>query len=101
VGVTLSEDCLFLNVFAPSQEESNNLPVLIYIHGGSWNTGTSTFPIYWAEHMVQDSDEKVIVVTINYRLNMFGFMGGITFTQTYVFNLFSHMITILLYSQVM
>jgi len=31
--------------------------------------------------MIQDSDENVIVVTINYRLNMFGFMGGITFNE--------------------
>jgi carboxylesterase type B len=90
VGVTLSEDCLFLNVFAPSQEESNNLPVLIYIHGGSWDVGTSSFPLYWPEHMVQNSDEKVILVTINYRLNMFGFMGGITFTPTNDLTFISH-----------
>lgn len=76
IGMTLSEDCLYLNVFAPSEEVSKNLPVMIYIHGGSWDTGTATFPLYWGEHMARESAESVILVTINYRLNIFGFMGG-------------------------
>ncbi|KAJ8036009.1 Cholinesterase [Holothuria leucospilota] len=69
---TISEDCLYLNVYAPHPKLSN-VPVMVYIHGGSYNTGTA---------MVDDHSgiplagfEQVIVVVINYRLNVFGFLS--------------------------
>lgn len=66
------EDCLYLNVFAPREiagEES--LPVMVWIHGGAYIQGASSVPGYDMPALVK---EDVIVVTINYRLNAFGFL---------------------------
>mmetsp|Transcript_32161 Transcript_32161/g.37796 ORF Transcript_32161/g.37796 Transcript_32161/m.37796 type:complete len:587 (+) Transcript_32161:3-1763(+) len=76
IGSTISEDCLYLNVFAPPVEDSSNLPVLLFFYGGSWDSGSATCPLYLGQHVVGDSHEDVILVTANYRLNVFGFMGG-------------------------
>jgi carboxylesterase type B len=76
IGSTISEDCLYLNVFAPPVEDSSNLPVLIFFYGGSWDSGSATCPLYLGQHVVGDSHEDVILVTANYRLNVFGFLGG-------------------------
>ncbi|XP_054278670.1 neuroligin-4, Y-linked-like isoform X2 [Macrosteles quadrilineatus] len=69
-----SEDCLYLNVYAPMQEGSvqARLPVLVFIHGGSylWNSGN----IYDAG--VLASYSQVVVVTINYRLGVLGFLNA-------------------------
>eukprot|EP01006_Ploeotia_vitrea_P048262 TRINITY_DN67212_c0_g3_i1.p1 TRINITY_DN67212_c0_g3~~TRINITY_DN67212_c0_g3_i1.p1 ORF type:complete len:555 (-),score=54.09 TRINITY_DN67212_c0_g3_i1:134-1777(-) len=65
-----SEDCLFLNVFRPWTNTTKSLPVLIFIHGGSFRSGGSM--IYPGWHLAQTSQS--IVVTVNYRLNVFGFL---------------------------
>jgi len=71
-----SEDCLFLNVFGPTRalNASEKLPVMVWIHGGAYVNGQSNN--YPAQGMVQASNNSVIVVTINYRLNVFGFLGS-------------------------
>lgn len=46
------------------------------IIGGSWDSGSATCPLYLGKHVVGDSNEDVILVTANYRLNVFGFLGG-------------------------
>lgn len=65
-----NEDCLVLNVYTPSLIE--NLPVMFYIHGGGYNQGSSDEMIFGPDFLI---DENVIIVTINYRLGVFGFMS--------------------------
>lgn len=64
-----SEDCLFLNISAP-QDTSSPKPVLVWIHGGAFISGSGGE--YDPTRLVQDND--VVVVTINYRLGIFGFL---------------------------
>ena len=64
-----SEDCLYLNIFAPKEiPENEKLPVMFWIHGGSNTIGTSS--LY--DPSVLAASQKVIVVTLNYRLGLFG-----------------------------
>eukprot|EP00605_Chrysophyceae_sp_TOSAG23-4_P002748 GSChrysophyteH1.ASY1.ANO1.3030.1 assembled CDS len=75
-----SEDCLFLNVFAgenaneEAKASGNLLPVAVFVHGGAYIQGSSN--IYPGVQLVNYWDGKAIVVTINYRLNVFGFLGS-------------------------
>lgn len=66
-----SEDCLTLNIWRHS--EKKNLPVMFFVHGGSFMHGGSSDPTYNGSAIALAGD--VIVVTINYRLNIFGFMN--------------------------
>ena len=65
-----SEDCLTLNIWKRS--EKKNLPVMFFIHGGSFMHGGSFEPLYNGNNLAASDD--VIVVSFNYRLNIFGFM---------------------------
>jgi len=64
-----NEDCLYLNVF--TQDTKSKLPVLVWIHGGGYFDGASND--YDAAKLVTRG--KLVVVTMNYRLNLFGFMA--------------------------
>lgn len=64
------EDCLVLNVYTPSL--TGNLPVMFYVHGGGYFQGSSDEMIFGPDFLI---DENVIVVTVNYRLGVFGFMS--------------------------
>jgi para-nitrobenzyl esterase len=66
----MSEDCLSLNVWAP--ENARKAPVLVWIHGGSLNTGASSERMYDG---VKLAKRGVVVVSINYRLGVLGFMA--------------------------
>ncbi|KAI0664141.1 alpha/beta-hydrolase [Cubamyces menziesii] len=68
-----TEDCLKLNVYAPSgAEEGDNLPVLVYIHGGAYAYGN---PANWPfDHWINQSP-NVIIVSVYYRLDSFGFLA--------------------------
>ncbi|KAF9146385.1 hypothetical protein BGX30_000731 [Mortierella sp. GBA39] len=68
-----SDDCLFLNVFTPKLNagKSGLLPVMFYIHGGSFINGAGSDPSFDGANMA--SRGQVVVVTINYRLGIFGF----------------------------
>ncbi|CAD5210867.1 unnamed protein product [Bursaphelenchus xylophilus] len=71
-----SEDCLNLNIYAPSipTGSSTKLPVLFYIHGGGYLTDTAAF--FGLEITAKILPKKdVIVVTVNYRLGLFGFLS--------------------------
>eukprot|EP00754_Rhynchopus_humris_P010068 Rhum_TRINITY_DN14118_c0_g1::Rhum_TRINITY_DN14118_c0_g1_i1::g.69742::m.69742 len=75
------EECLFLNVFRASALNSKAnttanglLPVLFFIHGGAYQYGCSDQ--YAGESVVARSKGDVLVVTINYRLGAFGFLGS-------------------------
>ncbi|MBT8115931.1 MAG: carboxylesterase family protein [Arenicella sp.] len=69
----VSEDCLYLNIWRPTDvDESNPLPVYVYVHGGSNKGGWSYEPNYIGEQLAA---RGVIVVTIAYRLGVFGFFS--------------------------
>jgi para-nitrobenzyl esterase len=65
-----SEDCLYLNVFTPASNKAHNLPVMVWVHGGSLLTGESND--YDPAELVRHG---VVVVTINYRLGALGFLA--------------------------
>ncbi|XP_075213387.1 juvenile hormone esterase-like isoform X4 [Lycorma delicatula] len=67
-GIFGSEDCLYLNVFTPNFTIPKKYPVLFYIHGGGFTNGGATF--FGPEFLL---DKDVILVSINYRLDAFGF----------------------------
>ncbi|MBQ3336360.1 MAG: carboxylesterase family protein [Selenomonadaceae bacterium] len=66
-----SEDCLTLNIW--TRGAGKNLPVMIFIHGGGFLNGGSADPLYNCSNLAAAHD--VVFVTINYRLNVFGFMN--------------------------
>ncbi|WP_331066992.1 carboxylesterase/lipase family protein [Steroidobacter sp.] len=65
-----SEDCLTLNVWAPSG--ARNLPVMVWIHGGALLRGGSSEPMYDGTKLAQ---QGIVVVSINYRLGLLGFFA--------------------------
>ena len=69
--VEQSEDCLFLNVWAPAETREPR-PVLYWIHGGGYTGGSGSTAIYDGARLAA---EGAVVVTINYRLNVFGFLA--------------------------
>lgn len=64
------EDCLFLNIVTPGLDDATR-PVLVFIHGGAFVTGTGAMPWYDGAPLCERGD--VVVVTINYRLGALGF----------------------------
>ncbi|KAI0793611.1 carotenoid ester lipase precursor [Fomes fomentarius] len=79
-GVPHSEDCLYLNVIRPANISAGaNLPVLAWIYGGGFAQGSNAMKIYNGSAIVQrsiDIGEPIIYVAMNYRVNVFGFLGG-------------------------
>jgi len=69
--VPQSEDCLFLNVWAP-RETTEALPVMVWIHGGGYLFVSGSNPSRDGTHLAA---KGVVLVSINYRLNVFGFMA--------------------------
>ncbi len=67
-----SEDCLRLNVWTPAVDRGRR-PVMVWIHGGGFMTGSGSSPIYDGRTLAQRGD--VVVVTINYRLGPLGFLS--------------------------
>lgn len=66
-----SEDCLYLNVWAPKNRSADH-PVLVWFHGGAFNSGSGAVPIYDGEAM---AGKGAVVITVNYRLGVFGFLA--------------------------
>lgn len=71
-GQAVSEDCLFLNVHTPALRDGGRRPVLVYIHGGGYNNGSGSHPLYDGVNLCRRGD--VVVVTVNHRLNAFGYL---------------------------
>jgi para-nitrobenzyl esterase len=67
----IEEDCLYLNVWSPAQP-GESLPVMVWIHGGAFVIGTGASPMYDATALATRG--RVVVVTINYRLGVSGFL---------------------------
>jgi para-nitrobenzyl esterase len=68
-----SEDCLFLNVWTPDLDPMGRRPVLVFIHGGGFTSGSGSVFLYRGGNLVRNGD--AVVVTINYRLGALGFLG--------------------------
>ncbi|XP_050525280.1 esterase FE4-like [Daktulosphaira vitifoliae] len=66
-----SEDCLHLNIFVP-KECNEKKAVMIFIHGGAFNFSSGSTDFYSPDYLI---DENIILVTINYRLNVLGFLN--------------------------
>uniref|UniRef100_A0A336M3D7 carboxylesterase n=1 Tax=Culicoides sonorensis TaxID=179676 RepID=A0A336M3D7_CULSO len=66
------DDCLGLNIFTPDLQPSKQLPVFVWIHGGAFVVGSSSVEFYGPEFIVE---KDVIMVSMNYRLGIFGFMS--------------------------
>lgn len=66
----MSEDCLYLNVW--TSKASGRRPVLVFIHGGAFQSGSTSVAIYDGTDLAR---QGAVVVTINYRLGVFGFMA--------------------------
>jgi para-nitrobenzyl esterase len=68
----LSEDCLTLNVWTPDMRPATAMPVMVWIHGGGFSAGSGNLPQVNGTAIPR---QGVIVVTVNYRLAMFGFLA--------------------------
>ena len=67
-----SEDCLSLNVFAPAGGSAARRPVMVWFHGGSWSLGCGSAPGFEGVRLAKFGD--VVLVTVNHRLNVFGYI---------------------------
>jgi para-nitrobenzyl esterase len=69
---TKSEDCLYLNVWTAAKTAADKLPVLVWIHGGGFRVGSATERLHHGDNLAA---KGVVVVTLNYRLGVFGFLA--------------------------
>lgn len=76
-----SEDCLSLNIQKPL--EGDNFPVMVWIHGGGYNTGCASDPFYNGKEFVKDG---ILFVSIQYRLNVLGFYDFTTYKNGHLFD---------------
>ncbi|XP_022832875.1 juvenile hormone esterase-like isoform X2 [Spodoptera litura] len=67
-----NEDCLILNVYVPSWTNITSLPVIVFLHGGDFGVGSSSPTLYGPKFLMTKEN---ILVTVNYRLNAFGFLN--------------------------
>lgn len=75
---TMSEDCLNLNIWTKKGLVDANRPVIVFIHGGGFSSGSGSVPIYDGEKMAQ---KEVVFVTINYRVGVLGFLAHPELTE--------------------
>ena len=68
----MSEDCLYLNVWTPAKADDEHLPVLVYFYGGGFVAGDGSEYRYDGESIAR---KGIVVVTVNYRLGIFGFLA--------------------------
>jgi para-nitrobenzyl esterase len=73
-----SEDCLYLNVWKPKNAGGDKLPVMMWIHGGSYIIGSGSWPMHDGATFAR---QDVVYVSINYRLNYFGFFAHPALTE--------------------
>lgn len=68
----MSEDCLYLNIWTPKRTKKERLSVMVWIHGGGHTVGAGSEPWYSGKNLAR---RGVVAVTINYRLDVFGFLA--------------------------
>ena len=69
-ATTMSEDCLYLNVYTAAKSAADKRPVMVWIHGGAWVSGAGA--IYEGEELAR---KGVVMVAVNYRMGPFGFLA--------------------------
>ena len=69
---SVSEDCLYLNIWTPAKSAQERLPVIVWIYGGGYINGSASMPLYWGDRLAH---KGVIVVTIAYRLGPLGLLA--------------------------
>ncbi|XP_063061400.1 cholinesterase-like [Engraulis encrasicolus] len=72
-NTVLSEDCLYLNVWVPSPRPRQPAPVMVWIYGGGFQTGTASLDVYNGRFL--SHSEGVVVVSMNYRVGALGFLA--------------------------
>jgi len=75
----MSEDCLYLNVWTPAKSAQDRLAVMVWFYGGGFQAGSSSEPRYDGENFAK---KGIIVVSVNYRLGVFGFFSHLELTKT-------------------
>lgn len=81
ISSSQSEDCLFLDVYAPSNAtETSKLPVYVFIQGGGFNSNSD--PNLNGTSLVKASKYNIIVVTFNYRVSLYGFLASAEVQQS-------------------
>jgi para-nitrobenzyl esterase len=80
-----SEDCLVLNVWTPALHDQRRRPVMVWLHGGGFSAGSGSRNVFEGTRLCQRGD--VVVVTLNHRLSVFGFLylsrlGGAEFAES-------------------
>jgi para-nitrobenzyl esterase len=78
---SVSEDCLCLNIWTPTPDARARRPVLVYIHGGEYSSGSGSSPLTDGARLCARGD--VVVVTLNHRLNIFGHLHLSPFDTRY------------------
>ena len=68
----LNEDCLYLNVLTPAKKAAENLPVMVWLHGGGYEMGSGSNPLYNSFRLAQNG---VVLVTVNMRLGLLGLLA--------------------------
>ena len=68
----MGEDCLCLNVWTPGASSQRKRPIMVWLHGGGYSTGSAGFVCYDGANLARKHD--VVVVGVNHRLNVFGYM---------------------------
>ena len=69
---TVSEDCLYLNIWTPARDRHARHPVIVWIYGGGFSNGSASMPLYWGDALAR---KGVILVTIAYRVGPFGYLA--------------------------
>jgi carboxylesterase type B len=78
INKKVSEDCLYLNIWSPKNDSERNYeidplrPVMFWIHGGAFISDSSNRQLYDSEFLAAKGD--IVVVSVNYRLDIFGFL---------------------------
>ncbi|XP_075727799.1 acetylcholinesterase [Rhipicephalus microplus] len=75
-GIQLTEDCLQLNIWSPPTRTRDVVPVLVWIHGGGFTSGSSALD--WYNGVVLAARTGLVVASFNYRLNLLGFLDAQT-----------------------
>lgn len=78
---SVGEDCLVLNVWTPRLVGEAGLPVLVWLHGGGWSTGSASWPLYDFTNFARN--HEVVVVGVNHRLGILGFLDLSQYSESY------------------
>jgi para-nitrobenzyl esterase len=71
-GVSVSEDCLYLNVWTPAKSPKDKLAVMVWIYGGGFTGGATSYSLYDGANLAK---KGVVVVSVAYRVGVFGFLA--------------------------